>query len=404
MLAIRNVTLTVLFFIGNFFWKIYLFFKDKEVPTDVKKILIITTAGIGNNLLLIPALKNLRKIFPKSYISVLVANSTTADILRNIDEVNNIIIYDVSRIAKAPRFMKQNYSFIRNLHREGFDLVIIPYPLQDITTAMVAFLSGSRFRLGYSYPAGYLHNCCFLYTNCLVAGKQKHEVGMNLDLIKLFGMSDFDQEFELPISVEEKQFAHRFFLREKLYKNDFAIGIHPGSGFTQKYKRWPLEHFAELINQISSRNCKIILFGGKEEIELFKDITKLTNVEVVNAIGKLTIMQTAAVIKKCTLFISNDSGLMHLAASVKTPTVAIFGPTNHIKNKPLGGGHVIIRKGLLCSPCHKQGLTDRNFKCKNRKCFQLISVEDVLKAIDVQLDKIENRRQVLKKTKCSEKL
>lgn len=93
----------------------------------------------------------------------------------------------------------------------------------------------------------------------------------------------------------------------------------------------------------------------------------------------MSITQTAAVIQRCNLFISNDSGLMHLAVAVKTPVVAIFGPTIPNKNAPYEGKNVVIRKELPCSPCYEMY---KKFRCNDIKCLKLIEIEDVLMEID----------------------
>ena len=161
--------------------------------------------------------------------------------------------------------------------------------------------------------------------------------------------------------------------------SDVLIGIAPGGGNNPKMsmpiRRWSLIYFSELINLIiSSHDCRIILFGDKKETDIANNILfKVSNINIISFVGATTIRETAAILSKCRLIITNDSALMHLSSAVGTKTVSIFGPTSPYDKAPVGEGHVFIYKDLLCSPCYKYGKFPN---CKTIDCMaQILPVE-----------------------------
>ena len=130
--------------------------------------------------------------------------------------------------------------------------------------------------------------------------------------------------------------------------------------------------------------AKIIVFGGPFEKELIKKMSYLMKIKPI-IVTNNTIKQTAALMKRCNILISNDSALAHIATAVKTKVIAIFGPTNFYWNAPYGNKHLVIRKDLPCSPCYIE-IGQTNPKCKKLDCLKLITVQDVLQEVDKQLE------------------
>ena len=160
--------------------------------------------------------------------------------------------------------------------------------------------------------------------------------------------------------------------------------MHPGSGIHQAgFKRWPKEKFALLADRlIQEYSASIILLGGQEEKELAEEIKFLMKNNPFVFTGKTTLAQTASLIKKCSLFVSNDSGLLHVATAVNTPTVGIFGPTDPARTGPYSNSSV-VRKDLSCSPCY----TGKPVRCNSLDCIHQISIDDVFTKITDWLEK-----------------
>ena len=173
--------------------------------------------------------------------------------------------------------------------------------------------------------------------------------------------------------------------RQKFPINSLAprIGFHPGSGIDlgKNVKRWPIMQFAQLADMLARKyGAEICVFGGPEESQLIHSmISNMT--EHANSFTNQNIQETAALISCCDVFVSNDSGLMHIAAAMKVPVIGIFGPTLWWKNSPWGTPHMIVRCDMSCAPCYKLS----GVSCRDQKCLSEITVKDVFDAVNTLL-------------------
>lgn len=343
------------------------------LPDNIKRILIIMTAGIGNMLLFIPTLRAIRNGFPEAKIDLLVEPRGTKDLVKGCPYIDNVLIFDTSKP------MPVRINFIRELQKEKYNLTIVSYTSQNLHSLFITLVIRSPYRIGYD-----TEGMDFIY-NIKVQVEKKHEVEVNLDLIRKLGIKVDNKELQIWLTPEDRKFGEEFFENYDIKKSDLVIGMHAGAYRDFWFKRWDKKKFAKLGDILHKEfKAKIILFGGRDEIELCEQIKNLMVNQPIIATGKTTIKQTASLIERCNLFISNDSGLMHLAVAVKIPVVAIFGPTNPEKNAPYGKRNVIVRKNLPCSPCYQMY---RKFKCDNLKCLKLIEVEQVMEVVKSQLNK-----------------
>jgi heptosyltransferase-2 len=184
------------------------------------------------------------------------------------------------------------------------------------------------------------------------------------------------------VGREEQEWAQGFLKDEGVKKNSILIGINPGSTYGTA-KCWFSERYLELARRLIRRaDATIILVGGKDNTPLINHIASNLDGRIIEAVGK-DLLHLAALVKRCHLFITNDTGPMHIAAAVGTPVVAIFGSTNPVTTSPLGNGHRIVRKRVSCSPCLKRECPEDN------RCMELISVDEVERVVIDQL-KISN--------------
>jgi len=325
------------------------------------------TAGIGNMVLFIPTLQNIRNKFPQTKIDLLLAPRGTEELVKGCPYINNIFIFDTSKQIVA------RINFLRRLQKERYDLTMVSYTSQNLWNLFLTLILRSPYRIGYD-----TEGMGFIY-NKKIPLEEKHEVEVNLDLIRTLGVETVSKELQIWLSLEDKRFGEEFFRGYGIKKGDLVIGLHPGAYKDFWFKKWEKEKFAKLGDILHQEfEAKIVLFGGRDEVELGMQIKNLMSSQPIIATGKTTVRQTAALIERCNLFISNDSGLMHIAVAVKTPVVAIFGPTLTKKNAPYGGQNVIVRKELPCSPCYQMY---KKLKCEHLQCIHSITVEDVMKAI-----------------------
>ncbi len=328
-----------------------------------------------------PALKALRKGFPHAYITLMIGTNSADEVIRGSGLVNKVIRYKFNGIIEKSRFIKR-------LRKERFDLSLVSFLDSNYEMALVSYLSAATWRVGYHsqrYSCG--KGCGKLYNikiKLLDITEDRHEVERHLDLIRVLGLPIKDKKIEIWLDKEDREFAEEF-LKKYDISNNLLIGMHPGAGGTMGFKCWPKERFAMVADKFGKGyNAKILLVGGHEETKLADQIGKLMTEEPIIAVGKTSIKQTAALIEKCDLFITNDSGPMHIASAVGISVVAIFGPTISQKNAPRGNKNIIIKKDLICSPCYRF----KDISCKKRICLESISVEEVIVAAEKLLRQI----------------
>ena len=371
MLALTN-------FVKNITLKLY----NKKM----KKILVLPMYGIGDVLMTTPAIRNLKEQ-SDAEITYLHMFKTTRDILINnpyIDENIHFPFLEAGRL-KGLRFLLEL--------RKKYDYSINFYPSNRSQYNIAAFVIGSPVRIGHRYTVKDLEELNFLKNKTAKEDDKLHNVEENL---RLLGFLDIKEPNPYPLEIyltdEEISFARRW-LEENGIGKKILIGIHPGtSAFKNQYKRrWNEASFANLIDRLSDKkkDSVILLFGGPEEQSLKKSIVSvLHDSRKAFPVDSLSVREAAALMKKCRLFISNDAGPMHMAASVGIPVVAIFGPTNPVWVKPWGVRHKIIRLGLPCSPCFRY--SPKPLTCLaniNYACMRDISVDMVYDACMDLLEK-----------------
>lgn len=344
----------------------------------INKILFIMMGGIGNMIFLTPALKAIRKALPNSELIFLLGPYGAEKVIENSPLLNKKFIIE----PKTDRGIKGKIKLIKELRKKKINLSLTSTGSNPIKSGLLCLLSGIKYRLGEN-----IKGKGFFYNLKIPFNQNSHEVDSNIRLVEKLGIQV--QNHELFVYTEEKdnQFAENFFLKNKLERK-LVIGMHPGSGVHQAgFKRWPQEKFAQLADwMLNQCDCSVIVFGGPEETGLAEDINKLTQFKTLSMAGKTTLPQTAALIKKCKLFISNDSGLLHVANAVKTPTISIFGPTDYKKTGAYSDSSFMIRKDLACSPCY----SGKPVRCRHLDCIHKITVNDVKEIVRKQLKKYES--------------
>jgi heptosyltransferase II len=178
---------------------------------------------------------------------------------------------------------------------------------------------------------------------------------------------------ELYLSSKDHDCALKILKDSDIGETDFIIGINPSATFGSA-KQWFPERFARVADRLNKTfGSKTIIFGGPADCELGANIMKMMKTFAVDLSGKTTLKEAMAIIARCRLFITNDSGLMHIAAALNVPQVAVFGSTNFAATGPWSPRARIVRSIMNCSPCLKQ-------KCPlgHRECMKKISVDKVL--------------------------
>jgi len=371
--------LKFLFFFTHFFLSQY----KKITPTQVKKILVFGQMGIGNMILFAPALKALRKYMPESHITLLVG-SNGADVLLKESKIFDEIEY----YNFKDKTFKNITSLYKRIRNSRYDLIISNFNGATHILCWALFFSRAKWRLGHISSDGW-NNLYDKYYNIKVPMKPKsHEIERNISLIEAIDPKVKPIERKLFITINSKDYQ---FIEEYIQKNQFRtenilIGVQIGTNPNDRWKQWKIKRYAELIKKIIDYyNVTIFALGAPNEKDMIKQAFVNIKENLIITAGSISLMQTAALISKLNLLICNDSGLMHVAAALSTPIIAIYGPTDFRRTAPQETIHQIIRKDLNCSPCFKLNGPANVLSCSHHNCLEFISVNDVFEAVKKSL-------------------
>jgi heptosyltransferase-2 len=295
---------------------------------NYSNILIRATNWVGDAVMCLPALRAIRERFPEAHITIL-ARSWVADLYAQESFTNQILICDA----------KPWWTLALELRRHHFDCAIL---LQNaFEAAWVARLAGIPNRVGYSRDGR-----GFLLTRAVRVPKRgeipRHERFYYLELLRRAGLIKSLPAGDITITPQTS-------VRDRKKR---IIGISPGAAYGSA-KRWLPERFAEVAAELASaRGAAVVLFGSRAERELCEQIAQLLiGYEVKNVAGQTTLEQFIELAARCELFVTNDSGAMHIASALGVPTIAIFGATDDAATGPTGPKARVVREPVECSPC-----------------------------------------------------
>jgi len=302
----------------------------------IQNILVVRNDRFGEFLLNIPAFRALKETFINARL-IAVVNPSVKELAGNISFIDEIIEWDQERHPLAGKL-----GFVSLLRKMKIDIAVMLNPNKEFN--IFTYLSGIPIRAGYNRKWG------FLLTHKMADKKylgRRHEIEYNLELVSLTGATT--QNKELCLTIDDRRINDLSgIFNIKDYNN--LIALHPWT--SDPVKQWPIQNFRELAERLTrEQGVAVVAVGGKDELTkstgLFKDIDG----NLLNLTGKTTLMQLAAILKKCKLLISGDSGPAHLACSVGTKVLAIF--RNDIPGKsahrwgPWGDGHTVIEKANI---------------------------------------------------------
>jgi heptosyltransferase II len=346
------------------------------------RILILALSGIGDALMFTPALKLMRSALPDAEIDTLVMFKGVKDIYDRNAYLNKVIYFD---------FMKEgvieSFRFIRTI-RNNYDASVNVYPSNRREYNFISFLIGAGKRAGVKYLRKDITNLGPLNNVRAIENDSMHNVQTNIRLIEKLLNKKFTEEppLDFILSEDDLSFASEYLNKINISSDDLVIGFHPGSAILKNhfFRRWEPEKFAALARDlINKMNAKILLFGGPEELNLKKGINNLASSPGSIIVETDNLAHSAALIKRCNLFVSNDSSLMHVASAMQRKVVAIIGPTNPYYIHPWKTEHKIITLSLDCAPCFFY--SPRPLICTRTdikfKCIRELSVEMVFNAV-----------------------
>ena len=308
------------------------------------KILVTQTGGwIGDMVLLTPALRALKQVYPQSHVALMI-RPLVADFMAVHPHLDEIIIDTKKQGAGR---LKSLCQLVKRIRQGNFDLAVVLHPT-SFRNALIPFLARVPARIGSNAGGRGM-----LLTQSCTDSTDTHEIHRYLRVLELIDIYEPSSDLEFWHTEADRCFVHELLTDCNVSPAGRIIGVNLGT--TWQTKLWPLDNFAEVITSGQDQfEGSIVLTGSSSEVGLGKALQKTVKAEVINLIGKTTVMQLGALIERCDLYLTCDSGPMHIAAAVGTPTVALFGPTSPTRHRPYGEGHYVIDRPVSCRPCYKR--------------------------------------------------
>ena len=335
------------------------------------KILVRATNWIGDAILSLPALRAIRKRYPEADIAVLAKPWVSAlyEGERSIDRVIPL------RGRPGARDWKAKAALVRRLRREGFDLAIL-FPNSFESAALVR-LAGVKRITGYARDGRGI-----LLTDAIAPPKPgeipEHERFYYLELLRRAGVIDAIPEvpaIRLDGIAELRAKGEQRF--GELGVKIPVIGVSPGAAFGSA-KRWLPERFAEVARRLAERwGASVAVFGSAAEKELSDSVARAAGGR--SFAGATTLSEFIAMTAACRMFLTNDSGAMHIASALAVPTATVFGPTNDKATGPLGEAAIVVREPVDCAPC---GLRECPI---DHRCMTRVTAERLVEEINARL-------------------
>jgi heptosyltransferase-2 len=314
-----------------------------------RKILVRAPNWIGDAVMCEPAVRGLRALFPEAELTIL-AKPAIAELFTAHPGLNSVLVYE-DKGAHAG--MSGKWSLAGTLRRHRFDLAVL---FQNaFEAAFLAWLAGIPRRYGYATDGRVL----FLTEPVAVPNGPEpvHQVEYYWNLLKPLGVSGGATSPTLLVSADEERMVDARLASAGIGSSDFMIGLNPGSTYGSA-KRWLSDRFAEVANRLVRRmeqsesvHVAAVILGAKGEESLGKDIAAQIGGRSIVLSGATTIRELMAVVKRCRLLITNDTGPMHIAAACGVPVVAVFGPTDSRTTAPYGQERSVVREAVDCAPC-----------------------------------------------------
>jgi len=333
-----------------------------------KRILITRTDRLGDVVLSTPVISALRRAYPDAFLAFMV-RPENRDVVDGDPCLNEVITYD--KYGSEKSFVK-TVAFSRMLRRKKFDVAIALHPTNR--THIMLFLAGIPDRIGYDRKMGWL------LTRRVPHRKQegtRHEVDYNLDLLAGEGIdvSGADRRPSMTVNDEDRRAVDAIIKEHGL--GDNIIALHPGASCPSK--RWPPERFAAAADRLAELyGADIAVTGGKETAAYSAAVLSAMKGKAADLTGLFSVGQLAAFLAGCRLFVSNDSGPVHVSVAVGTPVIAVFGRKDPglspLRWGPLGEKDVVLHRDVGCEICLAHNCE------KDFACLKAVTVDDVVHA------------------------
>ncbi|MGQ0720851.1 MAG: glycosyltransferase family 9 protein [Candidatus Eiseniibacteriota bacterium] len=346
--------------------------RHRGIPSAPARILVIKLAAAGDTVLLVPTLRALRRRFPAAHIHWLVS-PVNEELARTVPYVDGWTAWD-GRFGSLAKLVAQ----LRDLR---FD-VALDFEQWARGSALLAFLSGAPVRLGFDTPG---QSRAGLFTRACPKSSGRHELLEFLSVASLLAEVDLDTTLELWETE-----AGRAELQRATDGHDWEaergprIVLHPGCGTDGAPREWPLDRYAELGSWLErTRGARLFLTGGPDEVEKTDRLARALHGRALDLGGGLSWPGTISLVRRVDLVVSGNTGIMHVAAALAKPQVALHGPTNPLLWGPRNPRARVLQADLPAGPSLVLGF---EYRPEDRDCMRTIRLEQVTDAVGALLD------------------
>jgi heptosyltransferase-2 len=334
---------------------------------NIKRIVVRGTNWVGDAVMTIPALRELRRLFPEAQLT-LATRPWAEALFRDADYLNEVLVYDRQGLGT---FFEQ----VQQWKKRRFDLAVL---FQNaFEAALLPVLARVPYRIGYA-----TEKRSFLLTHPLALPEwrsSKHEIFFYLNIVaalervvdgKPRSVEDYQPDISLQIGRHDGSSAAAFLADRGVRENSAVVALCPGS-INSRAKRWPAERFARLGDLLIDSGAQVLLMGSASELEVSNEVVSRMRNQPIVLTGSTTLAEAVGILGAADLLITNDTGPAHIAAALGRPTLVIFGPTNPLTTQPFSSKAEIIRQPPDCAPCM---LRDCPI---DHRCMTAISPEEV---------------------------
>jgi lipopolysaccharide heptosyltransferase II len=338
------------------------------------RILVIKISAIGDAILSIPSFKALKKKFPESRIVCLVGKEAR-EVFQRCPYIDELSVCD---FKLRDRGIRGILGLGRKLMRRRFDMVI---DLQNNKKSHILSYATFASRR-YGYDNG---KFSFLLNHTVKDSKEPLlPVEHQFRVLKMLGISYTDEKLELWPALEDRDFAKNF-LKDYWLGKEKLIGINIGASPGWESKRWLPKRFAKLCDSIAAKDWRVLLTGSANDAPFARMVLEQTKTKPICAVAQTNLMQLASLIELCSVYVTSDSAPMHVASAMRTPFVALFGPTDWHRHLPKSDRCIVLQKGCLPDSKGTQASAAcYRGQCKKeiQRCMEEITVDEVMREIE----------------------
>lgn len=309
-------------------------------------LLVLQTSFLGDTVLTLPLIEEVRRRFPVRKLTLL-CQPMGRELLQDHPAIDEILVDDKKGADRGIGALRRK---ARALSDKGFTMALTPH--KSWRSALILTLAGIPRRIGFTQSRGW-----FLFHRRARRDPSRHDVERNLSLLEVFGIAPADcrRTLQLPIDPATEKRAEQKFAGLNIDPNRPIIGVNAGSVWPTK--RWSVEGFGRLIRMLKEKiNCQVVLFGGADDAAVVNEVLACCDGQAISLVGQIGLRELPAAIRRCRVFVTNDSGPMHIAVATQVPTVAIFcATTRDLGFYPYTRSAIVVEKNLSCRPCTTHG-------------------------------------------------